>query len=131
MGDRATYIQSAKSLLAELPCTILSEASNHETDPIGAADLKFINTALICQSELTPSAFLSALLRIEHSLGRERVVHWGNRTIDLDIILAIDEHDKVVSINSEALTIPHPRAHERDFVMNPCSEIAPDWMKYL
>jgi len=131
MGDRAHYISSAKRLLSALPCEIVAEASNYETNPIGAADQKFINTALICKSQLAPAELLSHLLQIELHLGRERLVHWGNRTIDLDIILALDAQGKLISINTEALTIPHPRAKERDFVLKPCTEIAPEWIQHL
>ncbi len=131
IGDRTYYIEAAKSKIIDLGCEIIAEASNYETDPIGAADQKFINTALICCSDLMPSELLDKFLEIEQNLGRKRLVHWGNRTIDLDIILVMDQNENPVPINTEVLTVPHPRAKERDFVIKPCSEIAPKWIKYL
>jgi 2-amino-4-hydroxy-6-hydroxymethyldihydropteridine diphosphokinase len=76
---------------------------------------------LIAESELDPHELLIGVLEIENQLGRTREVHWGPRTIDIDLISA---GDKV--INSEVLVLPHPRAHERAFVLKPWLEIDSD-----
>ena len=68
-----------------------------------------------------PEELLIAMLEIENKLGRKREVHWGPRTLDLDLIVFGDE-----VIDSEILVLPHPRAHERRFVLEPWLEIEPD-----
>ncbi len=99
-----------------------------ETDPVGGPkdQRKFLNGALKVSTETTPSELLSYLKEIEQKLGRERTVLNGPRTIDLDILLY--NHREV---QTPQLTIPHPRMLERNFVMKPLKEIAPQLVKEL
>ena len=82
---------------------------------------EYLNAVVTGSTELEPLALLDALQGIERSLGRVRLVRWGDRTIDLDLI----DYDGRQS-ESPRLTLPHPRAHERDFVLAPWLEIAPE-----
>jgi 2-amino-4-hydroxy-6-hydroxymethyldihydropteridine diphosphokinase len=127
LGDKKAYITQAIELIDQRVGPVTHKAPHYSTEPIGAADQTFINTAVIAQTALTPQETIRTLLQIEQDLGRTRDIHWGNRTIDCDIILWRNSHGACLSINSENLIIPHPRAHERDFVMTPAVSIAPDW----
>ncbi len=121
LGDRSLNIDSAVMELAKI-IEITHLSANHETDPVGGpAQPKYLNAVLIAESELDPHELLIGVLEIENQLGRTREVHWGPRTIDIDLISAGDE-----VINSEVLVLPHPRAHERVFVLKPWLEIDPD-----
>lgn len=93
-----------------------------ETDPYGYEDQpKFLNAVCIARTSLSPSELLNTLLQIEKSMGRVRTIRWGPRIIDLDIVF----YEELV-LNEEDLTIPHPDAHNRMFVLEPLCEIAPD-----
>jgi 2-amino-4-hydroxy-6-hydroxymethyldihydropteridine diphosphokinase len=121
LGDRGLNIDSAVMELAKI-IEVTHLSTNHETDPVGGpAQPKYLNAVLIAESELDPHELLIGAFEIENRLGRTREVHWGPRTIDIDLISAGDE-----AINSEVLTLPHPRAHERAFVLKPWLEIDPD-----
>lgn len=97
------------------------------TPPFGPnAKQEFLNGALVVSSTLAPIEMMQGLLKVEEKLGRKRDVHWADRSIDCDIILAKDS-DKMLVLNSETLSLPHPLCHARDFVLIPCSEIAGDW----
>jgi len=121
LGDRDLNIDSAVMELAKL-IEVTHLSTNHETDPVGGpAQPKYLNAVLIGESKLDPHELLIGALEIENRLGRTREVHWGPRTIDIDLISAGDE-----VINSKVLVLPHPRAHERAFVLKPWLEIDPD-----
>jgi 2-amino-4-hydroxy-6-hydroxymethyldihydropteridine diphosphokinase len=121
LGDRSLNIDSAVMELAKI-IEITHLSTNHETDPVGGpAQPKYLNAVLIAESELDPHELLIGALEIENRLGRTREVHWGPRTIDIDLISAGNE-----VINSQVLVLPHPRAHERKFVLKPWLEIDPD-----
>ncbi|KHC92877.1 2-amino-4-hydroxy-6-hydroxymethyldihydropteridine pyrophosphokinase [Thermotoga sp. Mc24] len=93
-----------------------------ETDPYGYEDQpKFLNAVCIARTSLSPRELLNTLLQIEKSMGRVRTIRWGPRIIDLDIVF----YEELV-LNEEDLTIPHPDAHNRMFVLEPLCEIAPD-----
>jgi 2-amino-4-hydroxy-6-hydroxymethyldihydropteridine diphosphokinase len=90
-----------------------------ETDPVGGPEQpKYLNAVLIGQTTLDSLTLLESLQAIENSAGRTREVRWGARTLDLDIITFGDEIN-----TSEKLTLPHPRAHERFFVLGPWHEL--------
>jgi 2-amino-4-hydroxy-6-hydroxymethyldihydropteridine diphosphokinase len=92
------------------------------TKPVGGpAQPDYINAVALAESDLPASDFLSMLHGIEAALGRERNEHWGPRTIDLDLI----QYGSILSYSDE-LQLPHPRAHERLFVIQPWHEIEPD-----
>jgi 2-amino-4-hydroxy-6-hydroxymethyldihydropteridine diphosphokinase len=121
LGDRSLNIDSAVMELAKI-IEITHLSTNYETDPVGGpAQPKYLNAVLIAESELDPHELLIGALEIENRLGRTREVHWGPRTIDIDLISAGNE-----VINSQVLVLPHPRAHEREFVLKPWLEIDPD-----
>jgi len=127
MGDRLDFIRQA-AILVQVHCgTIATRSHLYATEPVGAADQEFLNAAFSLESTLNPESLLEKLLDIEVSLGRTREVHWGNRSIDLDIILAKESDGQPIQQNSKALTIPHPRMLERDFVLCPATDVAPDW----
>jgi 2-amino-4-hydroxy-6-hydroxymethyldihydropteridine diphosphokinase len=121
LGNRELYIDSAVAELAKI-IEITHLSTNHETDPVGGPEQpKYLNAIAIGETELDPRELLIVMLEIENKLGRKREVHWGPRTIDLDLIVFGDE-----IIDSEVLVLPHPRAHERKFVLEPWLEIEPD-----
>ena len=127
LEPRSSYIEDAIFLIGELCGRVVAVSSLIETDPIGYADEIFLNGALHLESALAPLSLLEELNAIETSLGRTRNIRWGNRTIDLDIILW-QNRSKVQTFQHENLQIPHPRALQRDFVMLPLCEIGPDWL---
>ncbi|MBR3245400.1 MAG: 2-amino-4-hydroxy-6-hydroxymethyldihydropteridine diphosphokinase, partial [Parasporobacterium sp.] len=95
-----------------------------ETKAYGVTDQDdFLNMAVLLETSLTPYELLDVLHEIENELGRVRVIHWGPRTIDLDIIFFGDQ-----ILNDQDLTIPHPDYRNRDFVMKPLLEIVPDFV---
>lgn len=95
----------------------------YETDPVGGPpdQPKYLNTAVRITTALDPFALLKVVQSIENDLGRVRGEHWSARTIDIDILLYGQ-----LTLDDERLTIPHPRLHERRFVLAPLSEIAGD-----
>jgi 2-amino-4-hydroxy-6-hydroxymethyldihydropteridine diphosphokinase len=107
----------------EIPNTALIRVSSfYDTVPIGLADQpNFVNAVAELQTGLNPSELLAYLLEIEAAHKRVRAVRDGPRTLDLDILLFND-----VRMNEPLLTIPHPRMHERAFVLWPLAEIAPE-----
>ena len=109
--------------LAMLPQTRLARVSSlYRTAPVGfEAQPDFINAVAQIETALEPRALLDALLAIERRHGRVRDVSNGPRTLDLDIVLYGE-----VELQEPGLTLPHPRMHERAFVMVPLAEIAPD-----
>jgi 2-amino-4-hydroxy-6-hydroxymethyldihydropteridine diphosphokinase len=123
LGDPVATVSAGIEELAMLPSTLLAGASSlYRTAPVGfEAQPEFVNAVAHVQTALAPRDLLDALLAIERSYGRVREQPNGPRTLDLDILLYGD-----LSIDEPGLTIPHPRMHERAFVMVPLAEIAPD-----
>jgi 2-amino-4-hydroxy-6-hydroxymethyldihydropteridine diphosphokinase len=103
----------------------LRVSSFRETEPVGMAGPQpmFLNGAATGESTLSAPAILDVLLAVEQGFGRERPYERAPRTIDLDLILYGEE-----VIQTEGLTVPHPRFRERRFVLEPLAEIAPDWI---
>jgi 2-amino-4-hydroxy-6-hydroxymethyldihydropteridine diphosphokinase len=121
-------IDEARALIEQHCGRITAFASIWESSPQGnAATGAFLNTALMIETELTPLSLLDAVSRIESELGRVRQIHWGNRTIDLDILLWRKPDGGQLQYSDPRLTIPHPRMLERDFVIIPAAEIAGNW----
>lgn len=120
--DREKNIHDACNLLKrEKGVNILSVSSIYETDPVGYTDQgKFLNIAVKVETELIAEDLLDKCLQIEKEMGRTRKIRWGPRTIDLDILLYNNEN-----IETEKLIVPHPRMHERAFVLVPLLEIDP------
>lgn len=101
---------------------VLKVSTYYTTKPVGGpAQPDYVNAVCILESELPALDLLSLLHGIEKSLDRQRNEHWGPRTIDLDLI----QYGSILS-KSDELQLPHPRAHERQFVLEPWLEIDPD-----
>ena len=121
LGDPQENIDLALALLSEAT-DVRAVSSMYRTQPVGGPDQPdYINAVCIIESELPAAQLLSLLHGIEKSLGRERIEHWGPRTIDLDLI----QYGTLLS-SAEELLLPHPRAFERRFVIEPWHEIEPD-----
>lgn len=121
IGNPQENLEIAISLLRE-STEVIRVSSFYKTAPVGGPEQPdYLNAVCIIESELPALDLLSLLQGIEKSLGRVRGEHWGPRTIDLDLI----QFGGLLSKSSE-LEIPHPRAHERRFVLEPWLEIDPD-----
>lgn len=121
IGNPQEQIDLAIALLKE-SIDVKKVSSMYTTAPVGGVEQPdFINAVCIAESELPAADLLSLLHGIEKVLGRTREIHWGPRTIDLDLI----QYGSILSY-AEELTLPHPRAHERRFVLEPWQEIDPD-----
>ncbi len=125
IGNRIQNITKAIDLLDSTEgITVIKISSIYETDPIGYIKQdSFLNGVLAIETSLAPLELLEVLQHIEKQLKRERLIHWGPRTIDLDILLY-----NQTMIKEERLTIPHPRMLERAFVLVPLLEIESDIM---
>ena len=123
LGDREAYLEQAiEELRAVDSIALVKESSTIGTDPVGGPPQdRFLNQVVEIETTLSPDALLAEMQRVERALGRIRREKWGPRTIDLDILLY---GNKVVC--RPGLQIPHPRMHERTFVLKPLCEIAPD-----
>ncbi|MDT8901276.1 2-amino-4-hydroxy-6-hydroxymethyldihydropteridine diphosphokinase [Anaeroselena agilis] len=121
LGDREGNIAAAVARLAAWPgVTVERVSSLYETAPLGYTDQPdFLNAVASVSTTLTPHELLAACLAVERALGRERKVRWGPRTVDIDVLF----YDDVV-LEAAELTLPHPRFHERCFVLVPLAEIA-------
>jgi 2-amino-4-hydroxy-6-hydroxymethyldihydropteridine diphosphokinase len=122
LGDRRGYLEQALSLLRETPgIEVLRVSSFFETAPVGgpAGQGPYLNAAAAIRTSLPPTDLLKRLLAIESACGRVRAERFGPRTLDLDLLLYGD-----VVLDSADLTVPHPRLHERLFVLQPLAEIA-------
>ena len=121
IGDTKANLDLALRMLREAT-DVKQVSSYYSTKPVGYTDQPdFLNAVCIIESELPAMALLAILQGIEKVMGRERTIKWGPRTIDLDII----QYGDLIS-KAEELTLPHPRAHERKFVLEPWHEIEPD-----
>lgn len=121
LGDKRAHIRQALELLTEQG-SLVAVSSLYKTEPVGFKEQDwFLNCAAEFETELPPRQLLEVLKAIEQQLGRERRIRNGPRTIDLDILLYED-----LVIREEGLEVPHPRMHERRFVLTPLSEIAQD-----
>jgi len=113
-------VEQALSELEALPDTrIIKQSALFQSAPVGPQDQPdYINAAALLETGLAPEALLNALQAIELMHGRERIVHWGARTLDLDILLYDQQR-----ITTERLTVPHAHLHERSFVLGPLLDI--------
>ncbi len=128
IGDRRETVKRALEIIAERGLTIDAQSELVETAPIGAADQVFLNGAFVCTGDIQPDDLMRLLLDVEASLGRVRDVRWGNRTVDLDVLLVRNEAGDSVECHSALLEVPHPRMLERDFMMRPASAVAGHWV---
>lgn len=122
MGDKKAYLNGAVNVLGKTRGIRVTAVSDFiVTKPYGVTDQEdFLNGCVKIETLLTPLELLDALHGIEAEAGRERIRHWGPRTLDLDILL----YDDLV-MRTETLTIPHVELHKREFVLEPLCQIAP------
>jgi 2-amino-4-hydroxy-6-hydroxymethyldihydropteridine diphosphokinase len=122
IGDRAANIARAVSALAQHGLRVTRQSSLYETEPVDFREQDwFLNCVVEAQTELGPAELMDALLQIERSLGRHRLVPKGPRLIDIDILLFGSS-----IVRAPELEVPHPRMAERRFVLVPFNEIAPE-----
>ncbi|MBL8830334.1 MAG: 2-amino-4-hydroxy-6-hydroxymethyldihydropteridine diphosphokinase [Planctomycetaceae bacterium] len=125
LGDRGAVIHAAIEQLTQTSgITNVVLSSLHETAPVGgpAGQPPFLNAAITLESSLPPLETLAVLQHVEQQAGRERHIHWGARTLDLDLLLYGD-----AEFDDPALSVPHPRMSFRRFVLASAVEIAADW----
>lgn len=122
LGDRKAQLQEAVRLLQTNPSiSNIKMSSIYETAPVGYLDQHaFLNLVIRLETSLSPLELLDICQEIEQALHRERLVRWGPRTVDLDVLLYGQEQ-----LATERLTIPHPRMYERAFVLVPLQELMP------
>jgi 2-amino-4-hydroxy-6-hydroxymethyldihydropteridine diphosphokinase len=121
IGNPCEQMDLAVALLREAT-EVIAVSSYFVTKPVGGPEQPdYLNAVCILESDLPATDLLAVLQGIEKSLGRQRTVQWGPRTIDLDLI----QYGSLLSAADE-LELPHPRAHERRFVLEPWFEIEPD-----
>lgn len=124
LGDAMVTLRTALIDIAALPgVEIVAQSSWYRSAPVDAQGPDFLNAVAAMRTTLSPHELLAGLQAIEHRYGRERPYRNAPRTLDLDLLL----HGDAV-LHSPELTLPHPRAHERAFVLAPLAEIAPDLM---
>jgi 2-amino-4-hydroxy-6-hydroxymethyldihydropteridine diphosphokinase len=123
LGDRLSALQHAIDLLAAEPGISVRRTSRvWETNPVGGPrQPDFLNVVAEIETTLEPLDLLRVVNRVESALGRTRDVRWGPRTIDIDILLIDD-----LTIDDDRLIVPHPRMHQRAFVVMPLLELFPD-----
>ena len=121
IGNPKEQMDLAVAMLRE-STDVIALSSYYITKPVGGPEQPdYLNAVAIAESELPAADLLALLQGIEKVLGRERIEHWGPRTIDLDLI----QYGSILSY-AEELQLPHPRAHERRFVLEPWAQIEPD-----
>ena len=120
LGDRAAYLALARGRIAGLPRTrVVGASAVEETPPIGPAGQgAYLNQMLAVETELAPAELLAALQAIEREAGRERLVRWGARTLDLDIVLFARQ-----TVREPGLEVPHPQLPHRDFWRRELAEL--------
>jgi 2-amino-4-hydroxy-6-hydroxymethyldihydropteridine diphosphokinase len=123
LGEREATIRRAVAQLNDDQTRVLRVSSLRETDPVGVEDQpKFLNGVAVIETRAAPRAVLERLLAVERDLGRDREAgaRWGPRPIDLDLLLYGDH-----VVDEPGLRVPHPRLHERRFVLEPLAELDP------
>lgn len=128
MGNRQQYLQLALNRLREHPAVEDVRSSSWiETAPWGNTNQDpFLNAVYRCETTLDPHDFLHLLQCIEQEAKRERVIHWGPRTLDLDIVYGYVQ-DEPLEVHTDELDVPHPYFWERTFVLVPLRELVPDF----
>jgi len=125
LGNSLETLEGALDALRDAPgITVETYSSWYRTAPVGGpSQPDYLNGCALVQTTLEPHDLLATILGIETTFGRVRQVHWGPRTLDLDLLLYGDR-----IIDTPTLEVPHPRMSQRAFVLMPLAEIAPDWI---
>ena len=122
LGNKEANLRRALELLQQRGVEVVKTSSFICTEPYGVTDQpQFLNGVCEVRTSLEPLELLQTLLEIEQEMGRVRLRHWGERNIDLDLLLYED-----VVLDTEELKLPHPDMQNRDFVLLPLAEIAPE-----
>ena len=122
VGDKQGNCIEAINLLSSRGISVRKRSSLYKTEPWGVKEQpSFVNAVVEAETDLSSQELLIALKSIENEMGRQETYRWGPRVIDLDILLYND-----LVVDEPGLTIPHPYLHQREFVLEPLSEIAPD-----
>lgn len=123
LKEPAAQLARAVAELAALPkTTLVAQSPFYTSNPVGPQDQPdFVNGAVWIATELEPRALLDQLQAIEQAHGRERLQHWGPRTLDLDLLI-FGNHE----LDDERLTVPHQELHNRDFALQPLLDLKPD-----
>lgn len=120
LGDRASFLFAARARLGELG-EVRASSAIYDTEAVTPSPQpRYYNQVVALQTNMNLMDLLKALQEIEHSLGRRRAKRWAPRTIDLDILI-----DGSVTVAEPDLTVPHPRLHERAFMLIPLADLAP------
>ncbi|WP_235295110.1 2-amino-4-hydroxy-6-hydroxymethyldihydropteridine diphosphokinase [Portibacter lacus] len=123
IGNRLKHLGLCKKFIEDKAGNVTKTSAIYETEAWGLKDQKsFLNQAFEIETELDIYELLSSCQEIEVLLHRKRDIRWGPRTIDIDIIF----YDDLI-LKNEIIDLPHPRMHERNFVLFPLSEIVPEW----
>jgi dihydroneopterin aldolase/2-amino-4-hydroxy-6-hydroxymethyldihydropteridine diphosphokinase len=119
LGPREEFLRYAIEHLG----AVVAQSQVFETDPVGGPDGQgaYLNMVVVVETPLDPYAFIRRCQYVEATAGRQRLVHWGPRTLDVDLLFFDD-----VTIDDPDLTVPHPRYAERRFVLAPLEEVAPE-----
>ncbi|MEM7029372.1 MAG: 2-amino-4-hydroxy-6-hydroxymethyldihydropteridine diphosphokinase [Chloroflexota bacterium] len=124
LGDSLANLENAVTLLDQTDGIRLLQCSSwYRSKAMGPPQPDYLNGCVVFETTLTPQALLARLQAIEHQFHRTRSIHWGPRTLDLDLVLFDD-----LVLKDPVLTIPHPGLPERSFVLAPLAEIAPGWI---
>ena len=130
MGDRSAHMDHAfRALASTSGIRLLRQSSLHETAPVGPPGQgPYLNAVAEISTDLSPHALLATLLEIESQRGRDRTreVRFGPRTLDLDMLIWDASLPGFARIDAPGLTVPHPRMHERPFVLLPLAELDPE-----
>jgi 2-amino-4-hydroxy-6-hydroxymethyldihydropteridine diphosphokinase len=130
MGDRTAHMDHAFRALASTPgIRLMRQSSVRETAPVGVPGQgPYLNAVSEISTDLSPHALLATLLDIESQRGRDRTreVRFGPRTLDLDMLIWDASLPRFARIDAPGLTVPHPRMHERPFVLLPLAELDPE-----
>ena len=122
---RVQVLKAIKTIGHHPDMVLKGQSSLYNSSPQGPADQDdFVNAVILIETTLSATQLLRETQAIEHQFGRVKTRHWGERIIDLDILFFNKE---IISIEAPQLTIPHPHALKRDFVLIPAIELAPDW----
>jgi 2-amino-4-hydroxy-6-hydroxymethyldihydropteridine diphosphokinase len=123
LGDAAAYVRAASVQLGELPATTLVAASAlYRSAPVDADGADYVNAVAELRTTLEPDELMAQLHALELRFGRQRPYYHAPRTLDLDLLFYGERR-----IAAAALIVPHPRLHQRAFVLAPLAELAPEW----
>lgn len=124
LGNSLVTLQTAvQQLAAQSGIKLVGQSHWYQTPPIGPPQPDYLNGCVLLQTNASPEQILALLLETEQRFGRVRRERWGPRTLDLDLLL----YEQVV-MQTPTLTLPHPRLHERAFVLVPLAELLPHWV---